>query len=116
MKIAFLTSGGIAPCLSASVARLTDNYLNQYPDAEIIGYLNGYKAVQRIILSMALYRSRCLHLSQSQLLLLIASFNGIMAGLKYHKLAKFDLTMKTGIETLEGRMSNATIEGKSEIK
>ena len=45
MKIAFLTSGGIAPCLSASVARLTDNYLNQYPDAEIIGYLNGYKGL-----------------------------------------------------------------------
>ena len=45
MKIAFLTSGGIAPCLSASVARLTDNYLNQYPDAKIIGYLNGYKGL-----------------------------------------------------------------------
>ena len=45
MKIAFLTSGGIAPCLSASVARLTDNYLNQYPNAEIIGYLNGYKGL-----------------------------------------------------------------------
>ncbi len=45
MKIAFLTSGGIAPCLSASIGRLTDNYLNQYPDAEIIGYLNGYKGL-----------------------------------------------------------------------
>jgi pyrophosphate--fructose-6-phosphate 1-phosphotransferase len=45
MKIAFLTSGGIAPCLSASIARLTENYLNQYPDVEIIGYLNGYKGL-----------------------------------------------------------------------
>jgi pyrophosphate--fructose-6-phosphate 1-phosphotransferase len=45
MKIAFLTSGGIAPCLSASIGRLTKNYLNNYPDAEIIGYLNGYKGL-----------------------------------------------------------------------
>ena len=45
MKIAFLTSGGIAPCLSASIGRLTENYLTAYPDAEIIGYLNGYKGL-----------------------------------------------------------------------
>jgi len=45
MKIAFLTSGGIAPCLSASIARLTENYLSKYPKAEIIGYLNGYKGL-----------------------------------------------------------------------
>jgi pyrophosphate--fructose-6-phosphate 1-phosphotransferase len=45
MKIAFLTSGGIAPCLSASIGRLTENYLTNYPDAEIIGYLNGYKGL-----------------------------------------------------------------------
>ena len=45
MKIAFLTSGGIAPCLSASVGRLTENYFNHYPEPEIIGYLNGYKGL-----------------------------------------------------------------------
>ncbi len=45
IKIAMLTSGGIAPCLSASVGRLTENYLKNYPDAEIIGYLNGYKGL-----------------------------------------------------------------------
>ncbi len=45
MKIAFLTSGGIAPCLSASIGRLTENYLRNYPDVEIIGYLNGYKGL-----------------------------------------------------------------------
>ncbi|MBC8265998.1 MAG: pyrophosphate--fructose-6-phosphate 1-phosphotransferase [Flavobacteriales bacterium] len=45
MKIAFLTSGGIAPCLSASIGRLTENYLNKYPEIEIIGYLNGYKGL-----------------------------------------------------------------------
>jgi len=45
MKIAFLTSGGIAPCLSASIGRLTENYLRDYPNATIIGYLNGYKGL-----------------------------------------------------------------------
>tara|TARA_B100000902_G_scaffold395993_2_gene455841 strand:+ start:33467 stop:34663 length:1197 start_codon:yes stop_codon:yes gene_type:complete len=45
MKIAFLTSGGIAPCLSASIARLSENYFNKYPDVKIIGYLNGYKGL-----------------------------------------------------------------------
>jgi pyrophosphate--fructose-6-phosphate 1-phosphotransferase len=45
MKIAFLTSGGIAPCLSASIGRLSENYLNKYKEVEIIGYLNGYKGL-----------------------------------------------------------------------
>ena len=45
MKIAFLTSGGIAPCLSAAIGRLTNNYLKLYPEAEIIGYQNGYKGL-----------------------------------------------------------------------
>jgi len=45
MKIAFLTSGGIAPCLSASIGRLTENYLHNYSNTEIIGYLNGYKGL-----------------------------------------------------------------------
>ena len=45
MKIAFLTSGGIAPCLSASIGRLTENYLKNYPGVEIIGYMNGYKGL-----------------------------------------------------------------------
>jgi pyrophosphate--fructose-6-phosphate 1-phosphotransferase len=45
MKIAFLTSGGIAPCLSAIIGRLTNNYLKLYPEAEIIGYQNGYKGL-----------------------------------------------------------------------
>ncbi len=45
MKIAFLTAGGIAPCLSASIGRLIKNYSTQYPQAEMIGYLNGYKGL-----------------------------------------------------------------------
>ena len=45
MKIALLTSGGIAPCLSASVGKLIDIYFEKYPNIEIIGYLNGYKGL-----------------------------------------------------------------------
>ena len=45
MKVAFLTSGGIAPCLSASIGWLIHNYLENDPKIEIIGYLNGYKGL-----------------------------------------------------------------------
>ena len=42
MKIGFLTAGGIAPCLSASIGALIEQYNELAPDAELIGYLNGY--------------------------------------------------------------------------
>jgi len=45
MKVAFLTSGGLAPCLSAAIGKLTEIYLKKYPEIEIIGYLNGYKGL-----------------------------------------------------------------------
>ena len=45
MKIAFLTAGGIAPCLSASIAALIQKYNDLYPNAELIGYLNGYRGL-----------------------------------------------------------------------
>ena len=45
MKIAFLTAGGIAPCLSASIGALIECYTNTDPDAELIGYLNGYQGL-----------------------------------------------------------------------
>ena len=41
-KIALLTAGGIAPCLSAAVGYLISNYSQTAPEAEIIGYRNGY--------------------------------------------------------------------------
>ncbi len=41
-KIALLTAGGLAPCLSASVGYLIDMYSKKLPRAEIIGYRNGY--------------------------------------------------------------------------
>ena len=45
MKIAFLTAGGIAPCLSASIGGLIESYNSVIPDAEFLGYLNGYKGL-----------------------------------------------------------------------
>ena len=45
MKVAFLTAGGIAPCLSASIGRLICNYSEHESDVEMMGYLNGYKGL-----------------------------------------------------------------------
>ena len=45
MKIAFLTAGGIAPCLSASIGSLIQRYNDLCPNAELIGYLNGYRGL-----------------------------------------------------------------------
>ena len=41
-KIALLTAGGLAPCLSAAVGYLIADYSKKLPKAEIIGYRNGY--------------------------------------------------------------------------
>ena len=45
MRIAFLTAGGIAPCLSASIGALIEKYNEIAPEAELIGYLNGYRGL-----------------------------------------------------------------------
>jgi len=45
MKIAFLTSGGLAPCLSASIAYLIDEYSKLNMEVEFYGYKNGYKGL-----------------------------------------------------------------------
>ena len=45
MKVAFLTSGGIAPCLSASLGRLIRNYSEKDTDVTMVGYLHGYKGL-----------------------------------------------------------------------
>ena len=36
-KIAMLTAGGLAPCLSSAVAALIERYTKLSPDAEMIG-------------------------------------------------------------------------------
>ncbi|MBR1587027.1 MAG: pyrophosphate--fructose-6-phosphate 1-phosphotransferase [Kiritimatiellae bacterium] len=41
-KVAFLTAGGLAPCLSASIGFLIDEYTKRDPKVEMIGYVNGY--------------------------------------------------------------------------
>ena len=45
MKIAFLTSGGIAPCLSSSIGMLINEYYKFNHTTEFIGYLHGYKGL-----------------------------------------------------------------------
>ncbi|MFU8779551.1 MAG: pyrophosphate--fructose-6-phosphate 1-phosphotransferase [Kiritimatiellia bacterium] len=44
-KVAILTAGGLAPCLSASIAALVEAYTRQAPDTEIICYRSGYKGL-----------------------------------------------------------------------
>lgn len=44
-KVALLTAGGLAPCLSAAVGLLIERYNEIDPDIEIIGYLGGYKGL-----------------------------------------------------------------------
>ena len=41
-KVAFLTAGGLAPCLSSSIGFLIDEYNKKAPQVEMIGYVNGY--------------------------------------------------------------------------
>jgi len=41
-KVAFLTAGGLAPCLSSSIGFLIDEYNKKNPSIEMIGYVNGY--------------------------------------------------------------------------
>ena len=44
-KIAFLTAGGLAPCLSSSIGGLIEKYNELAPEAELSGYLNGYQGL-----------------------------------------------------------------------
>jgi pyrophosphate--fructose-6-phosphate 1-phosphotransferase len=44
-KIAFLTAGGIAPCLSSSIGALIEQYNVLAPEAELVGYINGYQGL-----------------------------------------------------------------------
>ncbi len=45
MKIAYLTSGGLAPCLSSTIGALIEEYQRCIPGVEMIGYLHGYKGL-----------------------------------------------------------------------
>lgn len=41
-KVAMLTAGGLAPCLSSAVGGLIERYTEIAPEVEIIAYLDGY--------------------------------------------------------------------------
>jgi pyrophosphate--fructose-6-phosphate 1-phosphotransferase len=45
VKVAILTAGGLAPCLSSAVGGLVERYASLAPDAEIIGYRYGYQGL-----------------------------------------------------------------------
>ena len=44
-KVALLTAGGLAPCLSSAVAGLIERYTEIAPDIELIAYHSGYKGL-----------------------------------------------------------------------
>lgn len=44
-KVALLTAGGLAPCLSSAVGGLIERYSELAPEVEMIGYLGGYKGL-----------------------------------------------------------------------
>ena len=44
-KVAILTAGGLAPCLSAAIADLIERYSVIAPDIELICYRSGYKGL-----------------------------------------------------------------------
>ena len=44
-KVALLTAGGLAPCLSSAIAALIERYTDVAPDVEIICYVGGYKGL-----------------------------------------------------------------------
>jgi pyrophosphate--fructose-6-phosphate 1-phosphotransferase len=44
-KVAMLTAGGLAPCLSSAIAGLIERYTDLAPEVEIICYRSGYKGL-----------------------------------------------------------------------
>ncbi len=46
-KVALLTAGGFAPCLSSAIGGLIERYTEIAPEIEIIAYKNGYEGLLR---------------------------------------------------------------------
>eukprot|EP00929_Paragymnodinium_shiwhaense_P072836 TRINITY_DN3698_c0_g2_i1.p1 TRINITY_DN3698_c0_g2~~TRINITY_DN3698_c0_g2_i1.p1 ORF type:complete len:919 (+),score=271.27 TRINITY_DN3698_c0_g2_i1:89-2845(+) len=44
-RVAFLTAGGLAPCLSSAIGGLIERYNELYPTVEMIAYIGGYKGL-----------------------------------------------------------------------
>jgi 6-phosphofructokinase len=47
-KVAMLTAGGFAPCLSAAIGGLIERYTALAPDVEIIAYRYGYEGLLKV--------------------------------------------------------------------
>lgn len=64
-RVALLTAGGYAPCLSSAVGGLIERYTAQLPDVEIIAYHHGYHGVLTgssvVVDSAARRRAHLLH-------------------------------------------------------
>ena len=43
MRVAFLTAGGLAPCLSSAIAYLIQEYSKLDIEVDFFAYKNGYK-------------------------------------------------------------------------
>ena len=44
-KVAMLTAGGLAPCLSSAVGGLIERYTDIAPEAELIAYKSGFRGL-----------------------------------------------------------------------
>ncbi|MBN9053176.1 MAG: 6-phosphofructokinase, partial [Rhizobiales bacterium] len=44
-KVAMLTAGGLAPCLSSAVGGLIERYSDIAPDIELVAYRSGYQGL-----------------------------------------------------------------------
>ncbi len=89
-KVAMLTAGGIAPCLSSAVGGLIERYTQTAPEVEVIAYPNGYAGLlagQPIAVTPAV-RSRA-HL--------LHRFGGSPIGNSRVKLTNVDDLVKRGL-------------------
>ncbi len=89
MKIAFLTSGGIAPCLSASIASLIQNYTNKSNNFKYIGYQHGYYGLLK-------GKSISLNFKSNQELENLKTFGGTILGNSRVKLTNIDDCIRNG--------------------
>ena len=62
-KVAMLTAGGLAPCLSAAVGGLIERYTEIAPDVELIAYLGATTACCAAVRSRSHRKSALLRAS-----------------------------------------------------
>lgn len=89
-KIAFLTAGGLAPCLSSSIGGLIERYNAIAPDAELVGYLNGYQGLLQ-------GRSMPFPDSVKERFSVLYKFGGSLIGNSRVKLTNVDDCVKRGL-------------------